>query len=154
MLTVMMMATVSLSVSFETDHIHHFRPICLKCARSSSSTTSCKPQHYRVISLFDIWRSYVNSILTSNHIALQQQQQQQHLASQKDSIPDEQLAMIPTPRAASVGNEQQPPELEAERRAALHANEYSVACMANDHAPIGQVVKQTLAQSSTLDLTK
>ncbi len=96
----------------------------------------------------------MNSVLTGNHLALQQQQQQQQLASRKDSIPDEQLAMLPTPRAAQGEAEHLAPEQEAQMRAAIHANEYSSTCMASDHAPIGLVVKQTLAQSSTLDLTK
>jgi hypothetical protein len=81
--------------------------------------------------------------------------QQQHLlSSQKDVVPEEQLAMQRTPRVKSDGDAPVPPELQAMKRAEERAREYSVACVANDRAPIGLVVKQTLARASTLDLTK
>ena len=148
-----MMAMVMVTVVKTIHDTGRYRPICSKCARNSNLMTSCKLCCQNAQKLCNIQRRYVNSVLTGNHLALQQQQQQQ-LASKKDSIPEERLAMIPTPRAASKGAEQLPPEQEAREQAARHASDYSDTCMANDHAPIGLVVKQTLAQSNTLDLTK
>ena len=98
------------------------------------------------------------------------------LASQKATIPEEKLAMIPTPRA----QQELPPlplEVAAKKQAEADAREcvfifhlflnlfmhfifhfiarrYTVACMSNDRTPISIVVKQTRALSSTLDLTK
>ncbi len=96
--------------------------------------------------------SYVNSVLTGRRMALQQQQHL--LSSQKDVVPEERLAMMPTPRVKSDGAASVPPEMQVMKQAEERASEYSATCVANDRAPIGLVVKQTLARASTLDLTK
>jgi hypothetical protein len=97
----------------------------------------------------------VNSILTANQLALQQQQQQQSmLDSQKDSIPVEQLAMIPTPRPSIADSVPLPDEARAKEQALADANEYAAACMANDRTPISSVMRQTASLSTTLDLNK
>ncbi len=77
------------------------------------------------------------------------------LDSQKDSIPDEQLAMIPTPRPSSITDSVPlPDEARAKEQALADANEYAAACMANDRTPISSVMRQTAALSTTLDLNK
>jgi hypothetical protein len=97
----------------------------------------------------------VNSILSANQLALQQQQQQQSMmTSQKDSIPDEQLAMMPTPRPSVADTVPLPAEALAKQQALADANAYAAACMANDRTPISSVMRQTAALSTILDLNK
>ena len=97
----------------------------------------------------------MNSILSANQLALQQQQQQQTmLDSQKHSIPEEQLAMIPTPRPSVADTVPLPAEARAKEQALADASEYAAACMANDRTPISALMRQTAALSTTLDLSK
>ena len=103
----------------------------------------------------NIQRSYVNSILSANRLALQQQQQRtMMMASQKDSVPEEQLAMIPTPRNLMADNTPLSAEARAKEQAQANAIQYAAACVANDRTPISLVMRQTEALSTTLDLNK